>query len=188
MWTRTGVPGCRTDPHSAARRPGKAGLRRAGGTDSSKASGDRHHGGVHAHVCTGLQVPCAAPRSGDTARRAIGRSGGRAAGGESSPLYVRLYEQGLIDSGFSAGYEWLKGACLVSASGDSKDPAAVRDAILDEAARLSRDGLDEALFTRLKKSMFGRRLTDLDSFSTICCRMCECWFGGCGVLPVPGSV
>ncbi|MDD3165428.1 MAG: pitrilysin family protein, partial [Oscillospiraceae bacterium] len=98
--------------------------------------------------------------------------------GEASPLYVRLYEKGLIDTGFSSGYEGLKGACLFCAGGDSSDPAAVRDAILDEAQRLARTGLDERRFERLKKAMIGRRLTDLDSFEAICCRMTESWFEG----------
>lgn len=134
-----------------------------------------------------LGFKCPAPPRGPETLRAelLGDLAAELLAGESSPLYVRLYEQGLIDSGFSAGYEGLKGACLVSASGDSKDPVAVRDAILDEAARLARDGLDEALFTRLKKSMFGRRLTDLDSFSTICCRMCESWFEGAEYYQFP---
>ena len=56
--------------------------------------------------------------------------------GESSPLYQRLYEGGLIDADFSAGYESVKNACLFSAGGDSKAPEAVLAAILDEAKRI----------------------------------------------------
>lgn len=93
--------------------------------------------------------------------------------GESSPLYNRLYEEGLIDAGFSCGYEAIRQACLLSASGDSRDPAAVRDAILAEVDRIVEEGPDLALFERLKKSSFGRRLRELDSFDAICYRMCE---------------
>lgn len=73
-----------------------------------------------------LGFKCPAPPRGPETLRAelLGDLAAELLAGESSPLYVRLYEQGLIDSGFSAGYEGLKGACLVSASGDSKDPAA----------------------------------------------------------------
>ncbi|MDD3165352.1 MAG: insulinase family protein, partial [Oscillospiraceae bacterium] len=67
---------------------------------------------------------------------------------------------------------------LFCAGGDRSDPAAVRDAMLDEAQRLARTGLDERRFERLKKAMIGRRLTDLDSFEAICCRMTESWFEG----------
>jgi predicted Zn-dependent peptidase len=105
--------------------------------------------------------------------------------GESSPLYNRLYEEGLIDAGFSCGYETVKSACILSASGDSRDPEAVRDAILEEAARLVREGADEALFERLKKSEFGRRLRELDSFEAICYRMAETCFDGAEYYDFP---
>lgn len=61
--------------------------------------------------------------------------------GESSALYTRLYDEGLINSDFSAGYESVRDACLFSAGGDSRDPDAVLRAILDEAQRLSPRGL-----------------------------------------------
>lgn len=96
--------------------------------------------------------------------------------GESSPLYTRLYEKNLIDSGFSSGYESLKGVSLLAASGDSSDPDAVYRAILEEADRLRKEGIDEAAFNRLKRSSFGRRIRDLDSFESICYRMCAYHF------------
>lgn len=105
--------------------------------------------------------------------------------GESSPLYNRLYQEGLIDAGFSCGYESVKGACVLSASGDSRDPEAVRDAILEEAARIAREGADAALFDRLKKSEFGRRLRELDSFEAICYRMAETCFDGAEYYDFP---
>ena len=50
--------------------------------------------------------------------------------GESSPLYARLYSQGLINGSFGASYDILPGASYVYAGGDSKDPHAVAQAIL----------------------------------------------------------
>ncbi len=105
--------------------------------------------------------------------------------GESSPLYNRLYQEGLIDAGFSCGYEDVKGACVLSAAGDSRDPAAVRDAIVAEAARIFRDGPDAALFDRLKKSEFGRRLRTLDSFEGVCCAMADSCFEGAEYYEFP---
>ena len=96
--------------------------------------------------------------------------------GESSPLYQRLYEAGTIDGDFSAGYESVKDICLLSMSGDSEAPEEIRDAILDEAARISREGIDEAFFRRLLRSCLGRRTRDLDSFESICYRMCAYYF------------
>jgi len=53
--------------------------------------------------------------------------------GESSPLYARLYSQGLINGSFGAAFDLLPGAAYAYAGGDSKDPKAVAEAILDEA-------------------------------------------------------
>ena len=105
--------------------------------------------------------------------------------GESAPLYTKLYEDNLIDSGFSCGYEGLKGISMLSASGDSRDPEAVYDAILAEAERISKEGVDEALFLRLKRSALGRRMRDLDGFESICYRTCAYEFEGVDYFAFP---
>ena len=98
--------------------------------------------------------------------------------GESSPLYLRLYEEGLIDSGFSVGYEMIKGMSNISMSGDSDDPEAVLSAILQEAERIGKEGIDKELFRRLKRSSVGRRIRGLDSFDGMCYRMAMSAFDG----------
>lgn len=105
--------------------------------------------------------------------------------GESSPLYQRLYEQGLIDSGFSVGYEMIKGMANISASGDSDDPQAVLDAILAEARRIAEEGVDQELFQRLKRSALGRRIRGLDSFDGMCYRMTIAGFDGYDYFTFP---
>ena len=105
--------------------------------------------------------------------------------GESAPLYTKLYEENLIDSGFSCGYEGLKGVSMLSASGDSCDPERVYDAILKEAERIAAEGIDEALFLRLKRSALGRRMRDLDGFESICYRTCAYEFEGVDYFAFP---
>ena len=90
--------------------------------------------------------------------------------GSSSALYARLYSQGLINSNFSTGYESFAGVSLVLSGGESRDPDAVLEAILAEAEKASKEGLDRDLFDRLKKSLFGKRLRELNSFDSICYR------------------
>ena len=58
--------------------------------------------------------------------------------GDSSPLYLRLYDQGLINTSFGGAFEMMPGVAYLYAGGDSKDPHAVAQAILDEAKRLRR--------------------------------------------------
>ena len=105
--------------------------------------------------------------------------------GESSPLYQRLYEEGIIDGDFSAGYESVKDICLLSMSGDSEDPEGIRDAILQEAHRLCNEGIDEEFFRRLLRSCLGRRTRDLDSFESICYRVCAYHFDGVDYFRFP---
>jgi predicted Zn-dependent peptidase len=105
--------------------------------------------------------------------------------GESSRLYQQLYEQGLIDSGFSVGYGAIKGLAVMSMSGDSEDPQAVLDAILQEVQRIEQEGVDKALFERLKKSSLGRRIRGLDSFEGICYRLTMADFDGYNYLKFP---
>lgn len=106
--------------------------------------------------------------------------------GESSALYLRLYEQGLIDSSFSGGFESVDSLAMLVCGGDSDDPAAVRDAILEEAARLAREGVPEADFLRMKKSALGRRMKELDSLDSVCFRLCAYALCDFNYLEFPG--
>lgn len=130
---------------------------------------------------------CAPPRDGrDTLRRELlGDLAADLLVGESTPLYTRLYEDGLIDCDFSAGYESVKDISMMTAGGDSRDPDAVMQAILEEAARIGREGADPELFEQLKKSAFGRRMRELDSFENICYRMCQSYFEGAEYYDFP---
>ena len=93
--------------------------------------------------------------------------------GESSPLYARLYSQGLINGSFGAAFDILPGAAYAYAGGDSKDPRAVARAILSEAKRLTEEGLDEAYYRRIVNANFGAALKALNSFESIAVSMAE---------------
>lgn len=96
--------------------------------------------------------------------------------GESSELYLRMYEEGIIDSSFGGGFETVDGCAMLMCSGDSEDPEAVREAILAQAEKLAKEGIDEAAFLRMKRSALGRRIRALDSFDATCFRVCAYHF------------
>ena len=98
--------------------------------------------------------------------------------GESSELYLRLYEQGLIDSSFGGGFETMEGCAMLCVSGDSEDSLAVRDAIITQAEKLIREGIGQEEFLRLKRSALGRRIRGLDSLDGTCFRVCAYHFSG----------
>ena len=116
--------------------------------------------------------------TGDSAIRAemVADLAAEALFGESSELYLRLYEEGLIDSSFGGGFETIDGCAMLMCSGDSNDPEAVRQAILTQAEILAEKGLEEASFLRLKRSALGRRIRGLDSFDATCFRVCAYHF------------
>ena len=98
--------------------------------------------------------------------------------GESSPLYARLYAEGLINGSFGAAFDLLPGASYVYAGGDSKDPQAVAEAILAEARRLVSEGVDGDYYRRVVNANFGAALKALNSFESIAVSMAEGCFQG----------
>ena len=98
--------------------------------------------------------------------------------GESSELYLRLYEQGLIDSSFGGGFETLEDCAMLCAGGDSDHPEQVRDEICREAERLAAEGIDESAFLRMKRSALGRRIRGLDSMDGTAFRVCAYHYAG----------
>ena len=98
--------------------------------------------------------------------------------GESSPLYLKLYEEGIIDSSFGGGFETMDGCAMLLCTGDSEEPEAVREALLNRAEEIVREGIEEASFLRLKRSAFGRRIRGLDSFDSTCFRLCAYHMSG----------
>ena len=105
--------------------------------------------------------------------------------GESSELYLQLYEQGLIDSSFGGGFETIEGMSMLTAYGDSWQPKAVADAILKQAEKLLQTGLNQQDFLRMKRSALGRRIRDLDSFDATCFRLCAYHFAGFDYFQFP---
>ena len=125
-----------------------------------------------------LGFKCEPIGSGEAAIRqeVIGDLAAEALFGESSELYLRLYEQGLIDSSFGGGFETVDGCAMLTCGGDSHDPDALRDAILAQGVALAERGIDEKDFLRMKRSAMGRRIRDLDSFDSTCFRVCAYHF------------
>lgn len=105
--------------------------------------------------------------------------------GESSQLYLELYEKGLIDSSFGGGFESVDGCAMLTCGGDSVDAPAIRQAILERAQELIKTGISESDFLRMKRSAMGRRIRDLDSFDSTCFRLCAYHFEGFDYFDFP---
>ena len=115
----------------------------------------------------------------------IGELAGEMLVGESSKLYQKLYDENVIDADFSVDYERMRGMALLELSGDSEDPRRILREVLAEAARVLETGVDRVLLARLKKSVTGRRLRELDGFEGTCYRMCAYYFDGAEYFDYP---
>lgn len=98
--------------------------------------------------------------------------------GESSPLYQRLYSQGLINSSFGGDFELMPGAAFLYAGGESREPRAVAAELQKEADRLVRQGVDDGFFQRTLRASFGSSLRGLNSFESIAVSLTEGHFSG----------
>ena len=130
---------------------------------------------------------CAPAAEGDDYMRAaiLGDMASDILLGESSALYQRLYEQGLINPSFGGAFEMMPGVAYLYAGGDSKDANAVTAAILREAARIAAEGVDEDYFRRIRKASFGANLRGLNSFENIAVTLTEGYFHGYDPLRFP---
>ena len=98
--------------------------------------------------------------------------------GDSSPLYLRLYDRGLINTSFGGAYEMMPGVAYLYAGGDSKDARAVTVEIQKEAKRLVEEGIDEDFYQRVRRASFGSNLRGLNSFENIAVSLSEGYFHG----------
>lgn len=98
--------------------------------------------------------------------------------GTSSALYEALYERGLINRNFEAGYEMFPETAVLLAAGESANPGAVRDMVLAEGARIAHEGVDAALFERVRRSYYGMRVRRADSFEALCIGQVQTYFAG----------
>lgn len=100
----------------------------------------------------------------------------------SSPFYNRLYSEGLINTDFFVELYHAAGTATVLFGGESRDCEKVMSEFIAEAKKAADEGLDEALWQRIKKSAYGARIRSLSSFGGLCAAMAEADFAGYNCL------
>ena len=96
--------------------------------------------------------------------------------GDSSPLYKRLTEEGLINDEFSGEYFNGPDYSVVFFEGESNDPEKVAELINDEIRRLEKESIDSDLFEAIKKSAWGDRIRRFESLDGIVSDLIESAF------------
>lgn len=80
--------------------------------------------------------------------------------GDTSPLYERLFDEGLINTGFSSEYFNGPGYRAIIFSGESRDPQAVAAAIKNEIAKVKSNGIATEDFERIRRMHYGRAVME----------------------------
>lgn len=98
--------------------------------------------------------------------------------GRSTPLYDRLYQAGLIDRMFDPDYFTFPGGACAIFSGKSRDPQAVQQAVKTEMRHIAAEGLDEAVFRRIRKAAYGKYIRKTNDPAEVCRMQAEACFSG----------
>jgi len=105
--------------------------------------------------------------------------------GHSSPLYLRLYSEGQINTDFSASFDSAAGVAYTIFGGEARYPQRVFQEVMDEINRAGSQGLDQELFRRIKKAAIGGHIRALNSFGVIAGGIVEGHFRGFDVFEAP---
>ncbi|MCL2366139.1 MAG: insulinase family protein [Oscillospiraceae bacterium] len=108
--------------------------------------------------------------------------------GHSSPLYLRLYREGHVNSDFAASFDCAAGAAYAMFGGEARNPEFVFEAVLKEIERLAQDGPDAELFHRTKKAALGANIRSFNSFESICSNVVTGHFRGYDPFDIPDLV
>lgn len=87
--------------------------------------------------------------------------------GKSSELYRKLYSEGLLLTEPQLDYEFTSNYAHVLITGQSKEPRKVIEELRNTLEKMKKEGIDEELFIRTKKKVYGRYITDYNSVADI---------------------
>lgn len=96
--------------------------------------------------------------------------------GKSSKFYKELYENGLINNSFSFEYTMQPAYGYSSIEGESNDPKAVYDAIIDEIEKVKKSGLLKNDFERIKKVIWGDYIRSHNDIEDYACTLLQMLF------------
>lgn len=102
--------------------------------------------------------------------------------GDSSPLYKKLINEGLINDEFSFEYFTGHGYSAVIFEGESADPKRVAEEIKAEVERLKTDGIDKKLFSAVRCGMYGEAVRSFNSVESIATQMVSCAMSDSGLF------
>ena len=101
---------------------------------------------------------------------------------ESSPLYKKLYSEGLINDSFYDDVTLSDDYGFVQFGGESADPVKVGNYIKEEAERVKKEGFPEADFLRMKNSFYGKYIKSFNNIEAVGNAFCSNYFLDIGLF------
>ncbi|MBR0140763.1 MAG: insulinase family protein, partial [Ruminococcus sp.] len=98
----------------------------------------------------------------------------------STEMYQKLLKEGIINSSFGTEVFTGDGYFTVIFSGESDSPDVIRDTVSDEIDRIIKEGIDEELFGRIKKSAYGSLIRELNNVEAVANLMMNSHMDGVG--------
>ena len=102
--------------------------------------------------------------------------------GDTSELYNRMFENGLINTSFSKEYFTGFGYEAIMFDGESVNPKAVTDEIKKAVAELKANGIDDSQFENARRSLYGREIMEYNDIDSIANAMISAHFNGYSVF------
>lgn len=106
----------------------------------------------------------------------------------SSDMYQKLLKEEVINSSFGAEIFCGDGYFSVIFAGESNDPKKVRDSIISEVKRISAEGINEKDFQRIKKSMYGSLIRQLNNVEAVAGMMLGAYMAESGPYDIIDTV
>ncbi|MDE5973681.1 MAG: insulinase family protein [Eubacterium sp.] len=102
--------------------------------------------------------------------------------GDTSELYNKMFDNGLINTSFSKEYFTGFGYEAIMFDGESVNPQAVADEIKRAVATLKANGIDNEQFENARRSLYGREIMEYNDIDSIANAMVSAYFNGYSVF------
>ena len=104
---------------------------------------------------------------------------------QAGSFYATLFEQGLISHSFSHGYSATERFAFHCISGESENPEAVYDFLMDYLEGVKKNGISTEDFERCRRVMYADEIRAYDSTDEIANRLLSFVFDGSEMFDVP---
>ena len=102
--------------------------------------------------------------------------------GDTSELYNKMFDNGLINTSFSKEYFTGFGYEAILFDGESVNPQAVADEIKKAVASLKANGIDDEQFENARRSLYGREIMEYNDIDAIANAVISAHFNGYSVF------